>query len=778
MTKVLTYIEIDVDFCALTYHTAPCTAALGITGSTKCFNSIKTCQDRVHFSNSPATLRFGLDNGILPDSIECIPSITGVQFTPATISLGKDLGTRASLSVSFKDHPHSDTGTGFDKYRLERGYDPFKRGSFWGKFRARQPFLRGRPIRLIRGVLGQTITQMTTRHFLIEDFDGPNAQGQYSITAKDILKLADGDRAQAPILSNGYLSASLTSVNASFTASPTGIGNAEYPASGYIAIGGEEVCSFTRAGDIFTITRAQKGTVAAAHDASDRVQLCLDYVAETPADIIYDLLVNYAGVPFGYVDLFNWQTEVGQYLQRLYSATIADPVDVKTLVSELIEQAGLALWWSDTEQLIKLQVLRKIVTLDTFSADNVIENTLDVKEQPDKRITEVWTYYGQRNPLLKIDEVRNWRSTLATVDLQTESDYGAVAIQKIFARWIPAFGLQIAERLNDIQLARYVNPPRAVSFMSHRFGDITPALGGGYNLDAWTLQDETGQAVSVPIQITRLNPDESAYIIEAEELTIVSSNLDDLFHRIITIDTDVNDFNLRTIHDSLYPTIVAGESPSVDITCVINSGVIVGSSSSLTFAFDVGSWPAGVPIRLIINGRIQGAGGNGGPGKLGLNGGNHQGDGHAGGTAFYTRYPITIDIQSGGQVWGGGGGGGGGYVEYPTAYPYYTTSASGGGGGQGRDGGLGGLHYSGYYDSASDGAAGSSETPGSYGTVTGSAVRGGTGGEEGQPGSPGQTNNSPYTWVGGAAGVAIDGRSYVLLDGGSPGIEILGGGIN
>jgi hypothetical protein len=114
MTKVLTYVEIDIDYCSLTYGIAPCTAVLGVDGTDKCFNSIATCQDRIHFTNAPVTLRFGLDVGFLPADIECIPSLTGVQFTPATVSLGKDLGQRASLSCTFKDHPHSDTGTGYD----------------------------------------------------------------------------------------------------------------------------------------------------------------------------------------------------------------------------------------------------------------------------------------------------------------------------------------------------------------------------------------------------------------------------------------------------------------------------------------------------------------------------------------------------------------------------------------------------------------------------------------------------------------------------------------
>lgn len=136
--KSLTFIEIDVDHCANTYGVAPCTAS----GLTKCFNSLASCQDRLHFINSPVTLRFSKSSSHYPLSIDAIPSIKDVSFTPATISLGQDLGQRATLQVTFVDHPDSDTGPAGDPYRTERCYDPYKQGTFWGKFRARYPFLQ------------------------------------------------------------------------------------------------------------------------------------------------------------------------------------------------------------------------------------------------------------------------------------------------------------------------------------------------------------------------------------------------------------------------------------------------------------------------------------------------------------------------------------------------------------------------------------------------------------------------------------------------------------
>jgi hypothetical protein len=364
--KTLTFVEIDIDTCALSYGVAPCTATLAgpnPTGTRKCFNTKATCQDRPNYSNAPVTLRFAIGTAYLVESgIDALPCIESVSLSPGTISLGENLGTRSSLSVSFSDFPWPDTGPGYDPYVTERPYDPFKQGSYWGKFRARQPYLRGKPIRIIRGELGQALAEMDTRHFILESFEGPSLDGRYSLVAKDALKMADEDRALAPKLSQGFLVADIDAAVTSATLSPAGIGNLEYPAAGIVAIGGKEICDFTRVGDVLTLVRGQHGTEAAEHDAQDRAQLCLHYVGQDPADIIADLFTTYAQVPAEYIPLPAWKAETGAFLRRVYTRLIAEPTAVNKLVSDLIQQGALAVWWDDKDRIIRLQVLRQIAT--------------------------------------------------------------------------------------------------------------------------------------------------------------------------------------------------------------------------------------------------------------------------------------------------------------------------------------------------------------------------------------------------------------------------------
>lgn len=769
MTLALTYIEIDIPFCSLTYGVAPCTASIPTTGTAKCFNSIKTCQDRDNFTESEVTLRFAKPTDYLPREIDCIPSIVSVDFSPATVSLGKDLGQRASLTVTFQDHPHSDTGQGYDKYRTERPYDPYRQGSYWGKFRARQLYLRGRALRWINGVVGEALADMETFNFVIESFNGPTPDGKFTIVAKDLLKLADGDRAQCPVLSNGFLAADISAVATSATLLPAGIGNAEYPSGGsdYLCIGGNEIVQYTRVGDTLTMTRGQLGTTASSHRAQDRVQVVKHYAAVDAADILNDLLTNFAEIDAGKIPLADWQDETGTFLGNVYTGTITEPTSVATLCAEIIEQAALAVWHDLQADQLRLQVLRAVPTdANTFTPENTIEKSLVIKEQESKRVSRVQVYFGRIDPTKQLSNLDNYRSTALTIDEDAEADYGVPAIKTILSRWIPQAGRSVADRLGAVLLGRYRDAPRQVQLKLQRRANTDAQLGVGYRVEADIVQDATGAGADIPIQVTRLNPGPDMFVVEAEEM-LWSAPAADTGTRYIIFDANNFNINLRTSHDSIYPPAQSGDV----VNCIVNAGVIIGSTSIETPGFDVGTWPAGVTLNLIVRGRLQGAGGRGGRG--GTPAEPNGVAGRSGGRALYTRQAINLDLSSGGQVWGGGGGGGGGgmpQILYPGA------GAGGGGGGAGS-----------YRGEAGDSTGGTAATAGTPGTANsggagGNGNVGGAGGNGGGPGLPGSAGHygdgAPIYSPGGGgpAGNAIDGISYITLTLGAG--DIRGGQIN
>jgi hypothetical protein len=558
------------------------------------------------------TYRFTYDCDYLPSDIEAIPSLRSISYTPSVISLGKDMGSRANLGLSFADHRHIFNG------------EAYTSGTFWGKWRARYGMsLQGIPVRWIQGILGQSLAEMETRHFIWESSDGPAPQGgAYTIVAKDILKLADGERAQAPAPSEGFMVSAIDTDDTSITLSPSGIGDVDYATSGYVALSGQEIVAFTRSGDVLTLTaRGQLGTSAASHDAGSRVQTVLRYVGESPAAIIRDLFVNYADIPDSYIPIDSWELEISSYLQQNYSANIAEPTDVNTLVSEIIEQAALAVWWEPLTQLIKLQVLRPIpTTAEVFNEDNVMEGSLSSTDQPGERLSQVLTYFGQRNPLEGVDEENNFRSAVLTVDADATLTYQQSVIRKIFSRWIPFGARTVATRLNDIILGRFRSPPRRFKFELFRYGSENPQMGGGYRIESWAFQDVTGAAVDAPLQITKLNPLSDRYQIEAEEMLFDAIDPADLVNRVIVIDAQTNNVNLRDMHDAIYPDPQVGGSPAENLRVIIEANVIVGSSSTAAPAFDVGSWPSGYPVSIEVYGRIQGRGGMGGNGAIDIRG--------------------------------------------------------------------------------------------------------------------------------------------------------------
>lgn len=925
------------------------------------------------FSQSVETLRFTKSSSYLPVTIDAIQSLLEVQVSPGAISLGENLGERATITAAFKDHKHADLG------------EMYERGTFWGKFRGREIFRRGEPIRMIRGLLGQSIGQMETRHYVLDSFSGPSFSGAFQLIGKDPLKLADDDRALAPRPNSGFLIANVLAADTTLTLSPGGIGNTEYPSDGYVAIGGKEIVSFVRrgndsftkvllpcdgtngsttftdtnvggsahtwtaagnaqistaqfkfggasalfdgtgdtvttpdsvdftlgasnfsidcwffctaptgvdryiagqvdaaftgpgsawdlsrngagdrirfewisggsfvsvfststftnlvntgwhhveatrsgtnvylfidgvlegsavigstvindsaaalgigcaggfggslwignidqfrlsvgvarhvdnfvlptgpystSGDVLTIARAKFGTLASDHQAEDRVQVCLLYTAKTPAFIISDLFINYADILPAYVPTVAWELECDSFLDRLYTKMIADPTGVQELVSKLIQQAGLAMWWEAVSQEIRLQVLRGVST-DAFKYDqtNVLSGTMSITEQPDKRITQVWTYYGVRNPLSPLDQQDNFRSGLVTVDLETELLHGGSVIKTIYADWIPAFGRQTAQRINDLQIGRFKNPPRRVTFETLRYsGVIDPELGGGFLFDYWGGQNEVGDVSSIPIQVTRLNPMADRFVVEAEEMLFSQQATADLTNRVILFDGDVNNVNLKNVHDSIYPTLTALDvTNGVNLTVIVGSGVVIGSATSGA-AFNVGTgWPVGLPITIQNMGTIAGRGGNGGNGHIqtGPFGGT---PGTAGTTALLTIVAINLD-NTGGTIGGGGGGGaGGGFHNFGNGDDF---PGGGGGGGAGLVAGNGGL---GIVGRSANGSPGTLLTGGAGGGSISSGDPGGNGGNLGSNGVAGTGNVSSAP---GAAGAAVDGISHVTV---------------
>lgn len=698
MSKRISIIEIDLPKCGNDYGIAPCTAS----GSSKCFNCLNTCQDVNNYNEITETARYSKPSSNFPEGFPShVGNVSSISYSPPVLKLGESLGTRASISVQFADHPSPDTDASGDKYISERPYNPFEAGTYFGKFKARYPFLQGRELRWIQGTPDQSIDNMETRTFVIEAMTGPSSSGAFSITAKDILKLADNDRTLCPPARN--IETITTAIDETYTGFlGIGTGNANIiPSPGYAVMSGSEIVSYEKLGadptgtTIEILTRGEFGTEAIAHDVGSTFQDAKTWTGQKASAILYDLLVNYAGVDPSYISLADWTIEDDAYLQRLYGTTLAVPTGVAKLINELLTQTASTIWWDNEANLLRWQVLRNQSTGNTvFSQEKYMRGSFNVIDDNSQRVSRCFVRYGQKNPLINLDEPSNFGSTVLRLEIESERFFeNKEAYRTINSRWIPASAKDTAERLGDLILQRYSFPPRKVGFRLLRDSGVEiPQLAGSYNLQAQTLQNADGTSATMPIQVTSLSPSDSVITVSAEEIT---------YNEIITpADPNVINLTVGSSQTGLYDIRAEydQQKPAPDANTVVNvyvpSGVIVGSSSVNQFAMTTGLWPSGATINLYINGYIVGKGGNGGDGascKWSDTGGavitQNATQGQDGGPALEVLHPISIDNQG---VIGGGGGGGGGCGAATIGAVALAACGTGGPGGSGGAGSISG----------------------------------------------------------------------------------------
>lgn len=488
------------------------------------------------------TLRFTKPQTTAPRDLYLVPLLVDVNSAPTRLNPGggsRDrgvLGDRASVDIGFKDAPGSDRVV--DKYRAERisgtaqtdepAYEPLDRGSYWAKWRARNLFFQNRRLRVLEGYIAEDLRDMQTREYFIDQFRGPDADGRTVVRAKDVLKLADDERAQAPDATPGELSAALTAVETtSFQA--TGALIADYPDEpGLVRIGGEVIEYLTRTQatadnvQFNTLTRGARGSEADAHDAEDRVQRCLEFVNVLPWKLAEDLLVNFGNVPQEFIPIDDWDAEGEVWLvQFTLSAVITEPTSVTALLSEITQQAQFFLWWDEYTQTVKLKALRPPVEdpVELDEVSHLIQDASVLKEHPNQRLSQVWVFFNQKDPTRRLDDESNFARVRIRADLEAEDsvEYGEKRISKIFSRWLETEGqvLQVTKRTLD----RYRDNPRTLKIRADAKDRDSLRVGEVADITMRTVVDDRGLAVSTRWQIvsTREEPPGEAVSLELRE---------------------------------------------------------------------------------------------------------------------------------------------------------------------------------------------------------------------------------------------------------------------
>lgn len=531
--KPVTLFEIDLPYCTRTYGVSPCAAALGATGSVKCFNGLATCQDRANYDEGVKTVTFAYNQEGNPDIPGIFPALQSVSSRPGELNLsGIDpnksaLGVRARVTAKLQDFANNDTW--LDKYQAERvsgaallsgvGYQPEARGTFLARMMARFPFYDGIPCRVRRGYVGQAPGAMDTENYVVSEVSGPNAAGVMDITAKDVFDLADD---VIPAVSRGKLLEDMTIDATTATLTPAGAGD-DYAASGLVRIG-REIMAFTRSGDVLTLTRAQEGTTAATHSALDIAQECVVLDGLTIPENA-EAILKYKTTAFNaFIPTADWTDESNTWYAglNLGRVILSRPTVKKQLIGELCA-LGCMFWWDPIDQEIKFKINSPLLPGEEYYPVNdesgLLEGSVDIDRAEDQRISAIWMYHAVRDWTDDALASRNFNKlTVASVSV---NDYKVDALKEVYTRWFgrdgndTAVGI-ITERL----LTRYKTTPNLVSGTLDVKDRPAMNLGARLLVETYSLQDVDGAVLAEPMQVNYVEYTEDRVKFRAETYSV------------------------------------------------------------------------------------------------------------------------------------------------------------------------------------------------------------------------------------------------------------------
>jgi len=485
--KALVYIvELPSPRCTRVYGSAPCTAAVGVTGAQLCFNTLSSCQDEPNYAQADVPYRFStvrLDGLQAAGEPPVIPTIINVDSTTAILQPGKGLGVRSSVSITIQDHPWSDSGC--DPYLSTRAYQPDAQGTFWGKWLARNKFWANRRLVIRTGFLNPDgsydAANFRSRSYIVSDITGPDQNGVVTINGKDPLRFADGEKAKVPQASVAKLSVLANDVATILTVAPAEDLLTWWNASQrYIRVEDEIMLVTAQTGigtasATLTVNRASMPAryepsynVAKEHRIGAGVVPCWWYDEQMIYDVLFDLLNRAAGIDASFLDYANWVTLIDdQYSYLSISALIVNPTDVKTLITELT-QLGVIIWWHDRDQKVKLKGVRAEDSASAFlnEADHLVADSVQVMTDSATLITQTWMMFDLSWPLANMELLQSYRTTDVRVNLDRESDlqYGKPSIRTVRSRWLTVADVATVIQINGNLLQQYENIRRVVSF--------------------------------------------------------------------------------------------------------------------------------------------------------------------------------------------------------------------------------------------------------------------------------------------------------------------------
>ncbi len=515
--RPLQWIEVDYDFCSLSYGSSPCSAILGTTGQSKCFNTFFTCQDDENFDAGVKTLRFCESVAGIPPRENFFPVLRSVSKRTSSVNIGgtddnlSAFGKRASLTANLTDFSYHDGVT--DKYRDERrsgvaqsdsiGYEPKDFGTFFGRLLGRWPYYPGRDIRYCEGYIdGGVLQTVSTAHYILTDFKVEEGSNRVTIKARDPLDLANNNKALVPVPVNGVLLNDITASAGSLTLTPEGIGDDSYPASGRALIGSELV-EFTRSGDVVTLTsRGVAGSEASSHSAEDNFQTSYSINQQRIDIVLADLLVTYAGLDASFIPTAKWAAEIDRWaVSTVLTTDIVKPENVDKIINE-IAVLGLSIWWDEDLQEVGMKTVRPVDQDTVFDINDDVLKSIRFDDRNGDRLTEILFTSVLREPTADPDDSNSYSRGryIVAVEEKSENAFNDTQFKEINCRLLNHGDEQTVRNSGNRILNRLKLTPRIYSMTldaSMRDIGLTDVL----RVQSSLVQDATGRPVTTLMQV-------------------------------------------------------------------------------------------------------------------------------------------------------------------------------------------------------------------------------------------------------------------------------------
>ena len=338
-TKI-TLVEIDLDYCELTWDVSPCTP---VGGSSECYNTFRTCNDidylevyKTHFDRITKTYKFTSADQPVPGN-GFRPYLKSYNLLAQEIKDNITVKNRVTIEL-YDDNGESDVDC--DPYRSTRGHTSISvNGSYFKRLFARNPNFKYRNVRIYEGF---TLNGVSSGNWQLR-FSGKMENVTFG---KGVVKLECIDNLkflEASNLSTACIGTLAVDITHTQTASISVTSITGMAAGGYMLVDDEIIHYDSFSGTtLVSVVRGMFGTIKASHQQGAKIVRVYVYDGN-PFSVMVDLFID-AGIGYDFASFAELSGNYAYSGEPEVMAIIVKDIKRSELFWELVEQMGCKVW--------------------------------------------------------------------------------------------------------------------------------------------------------------------------------------------------------------------------------------------------------------------------------------------------------------------------------------------------------------------------------------------------------------------------------------------------